>query len=332
MIADYNIGHPTTVALPKDFSSTEPVSMQDVQGGTSRPIVNSREADFFKEHGYLIKRGLLSNRDQLYKAVEHLWSNVPRDVIKRDDPNTWIDAPEKKWQEGDHERVGKLYGTNWKMRSHGEDGIGTELFLVDEIANHPVMIAIAESFLGAPIKPVERVRGIYAVLPQAPDSVGSLVPHGDYMAAQLSAMVLVDRVDPHGGGFTVWPGSHKQLHMQWDRVHGTTISGSRVEGYRKTRDRVIREIAPVEFSGDCGDVVFWHPRLIHSPGVNQSYKLGDPKVRVIVSVDYQKAGQTYIDDLEFGPGPIYQWWIDTRNFAEDQPSTAENLWDSWAIG
>ena len=305
--------------------------MRDVAGGTTRPIVNDAEAQFFKQHGYVIKRGLLNNRNQLSKAVEYLWENVPGQILKKDDPDTWTDSPAKHWTTADHERVGLLYGTNWKMRSRGRNGIGTERFLVDEIANHPVMLATAESFLGARIKPVERVRGIYAVLPQPLGREGSLGPHGDYMAAQLSAMILVDDVDSSCGGFTVWPGSHRLLHLQWDRVHGSVITGDRVMGYRDTRDQVLSEITPVEFSGHCGDVVFWHPRLIHSAGVNQSIALGKPRVRVIVPCDYQTAGQTYIDDLEYGPGPLYQWWVDTRNFAEDEKSAPNNMWNSWAI-
>ena len=331
MTPDYNQGHPSSAALPKNLRLKQPEQMRDVPGGTSRPIINQEEARFFKERGYVIKRGLLINHGQLHKAIDHLWANVPRGILNREDPDTWIDSPASKWEEDDHEKVGTLHGTNWKMRSRGVGGIGTELFLLDEVANHPAMLSVAESFLGDRMKPVERVRGIYAVLPQPPDSKGSLGPHGDYMAAQLSAMVLVSEVKPQCGGFTVWPGSHLPLHLQWDNVHGSVITGDRVEGYRETRDRVLCEITPHEFSGESGDVVFWHPRLIHSAGVNQSYKLGEPCVRIVIPIDYQIAGQTYIDDLEYGPGPIYQWWVDTRNFVEDVPSTKTNMWDSWAI-
>ena len=331
MNPDYGEGHPASAPLPKDLKFQDPLHMVDIAGGTDRPIITKEEAKHFKDHGYVIKRGLLSNAVQRQKAVEYFWANVPRGVLKKDDPSTWTDSPAQHWTQEDHERVGMLYGTNWKMRSRGVDGIGTETFLVDEIANHPVMISVVQSFFGQQIKTVNRVRGIYAVLPLPEDKNGSLGPHGDYMAAQLSAMTLITDVDEHCGGFTIWPGSHKLLHTEWDTVHGSTISGDRVDGYRNTRDNAIRDITPVEFCGKAGDVVFWHPRLIHSAGVNYSAHKGDPMIRLVVPSDYQIAGQTYVDDLEFGPGPIYQWWVDTRNFTEDQPSTPENMWESWAI-
>lgn len=331
MNPDYNTGHPTTAALPKDLQMKDSQIMSDIPGGTTRPIINREEAEFFKEFGYVIKRGLLTNKSQLGKAIDHLWSKAPDDILDRNNPDSWTNSPGDKWKEEYHAEMGMLYGTNWKMRSRGPSGIGTEKFLVDEIANHPLMHSVAESFLGGRIKRSERVRGIYAVFPLPHGKSGTLAPHGDYMASQVSAMVLVSDTKPNCGGFTLWPGSHTLLHMKWDRVHGSTITGDRVEGYRETRDRILREITPLEFTGACGDVIFWHPRLIHSAGVNRSVELGDPVVRVIVPCDYQLTGQTYVDDLEFGPGPVYQWWVDTRNFTEDTTSTTENMWSSWAI-
>ncbi len=48
-------------------------------------------------------------------------------------------------------------------------------------------------------------------------------------------------------------------------------------------------------------------------------------------VDYQRADHTCYDDLAFGPGPKYQWWLDTRNFREDVPPTPHNLWHDWVF-
>ena len=173
--------------------------------------------------------------------------------------------------------------------------------------------------------------GIYAVLPKPASSEGRLHPHADYMAAELSSMVIVDEIPPGAGGFTVWPGSHLRLHRHWDTVHGATIDALRHEGFRLERDAILREITPVQFSGSAGDVIFWHPRLVHSAGVNFSADWPTPCVRVIVPCDYQRAGKTYLDDLEFGPGPVYQWWVDTRNTAEDKLPTADNIWQDWGF-
>ena len=184
---------------------------------------------------------------------------MPRDVLLRDDPATWLDSPDAKWRKDDIPRVGRLIYDNWKMRSPGPNGVGTESFLVEGIANHPNMIALAEAFFDAPIKPPRRVRGIYAVLPKPSSAPGRLGPHADYMAAELSAMVMIHEVLPRTGGFTLWPGSHLRLHPHWDTVHGGTIADDRREGFREARDGVLRDITPVEFTGQAGDVVIWHP-------------------------------------------------------------------------
>lgn len=87
----------------------------------------------------------------------------------------------------------------------------------------------------------------------------------------------------------------------------------------------------MEFTGDAGDVVFWHPRTLHSAGVNYSADGNRPGVRLVVPCDYQRDGMTYFDDEEYGPGEKYQWWVDTRNYREDVPTTADNIFSGWAI-
>ncbi|MEC7658294.1 MAG: hypothetical protein VX416_18375, partial [Pseudomonadota bacterium] len=62
-----------------------------------------------------------------------------------------------------------------------------------------------------------------------------------------------------------------------------------------------------------------------------SAEKGKPMVRAIVRCDFQRAGLTYADDTDFGPGEDFQWWIDTRNTIEDFTTTTDNMWDYWAI-
>ena len=329
---DYNVGHPTTKPIADDVTYLSSEIAQDSAASTKPFTLERTDIEFFKHHGYLIKRGMLGDQTgAIEKANEHFWASVPQRGIRRDDPATWIDDPTSHWRPEDHSRVGSLMGTNWKMRSRGETGIGTERFLVDELANHPKMLNVAEAFLGARIKPVRRVRGIYGVLPFVDTAHDRMYPHGDYMASQLSAMVLLCDIGPRCGGFTIWPGSHRRMHMCWDRVSGSTITGDRVEMYPRERDQLLRDTHPVEFTGLAGDVIWWHPRLIHSAGVNHSCESDSPIVRILTPIDYQRMGETYIDDLEFGPGPKYQWWVDTRNVLEDVESNSDNLWYGWAF-
>ena len=328
---EYAVGHASAQPKAKDISPCQPTVFEDPDFLTPGPTLNAAEVAHFKEQGFIVKRRLIDDEEAFEQTIDYLWNNVPRGIMKADDPDTWLDSPHEKWTEEDIPRVGRLIHDNWKMRSPGPKGIGTESFLVDRIANHPNMIATVRAFFDAPIKPPRRVRGIYAVLPKPSSRPGRLGPHADYMAAELSAMVLLHEILPRSGGFTLWPGSHLRLHPHWDTVHGGVISEARREGFRQSRDTVLRDITPVEFTGHAGDVVFWHPRTMHSAGVNYSADRGNPTVRLVVPCDYQRDGMTYYDDEEYGPGERYQWWVDTRNYREDVATTTDNIWEGWAV-
>ena len=325
---DYNLGHATSQQIAEDIHIGGADPFEDPNISNSSIGLNLQEINYFKEQGFIVKRGLLEEPDLFRRIVDYVWENVPRGILIQDKPKTWWDSPDKKWKSEDAERVGLLARANWKMRSRKR--IGSERWLVDGIANHPNMRAMAELFIGMPVKRCARVRGIYGVLPKPPHSEGALGPHADYMAAQLSAMVLVDRVPKRSGGFTLWPGSHHKLHPHWDTVHGGVITGAqKSQSFRQARDSVLREIKPVEISGNSGDVIFWHPRMLHSAGINHSAESEEAILRLIVPCDYQRADRTFYDDDTYGPGSTYQWWVDTRNFEEDIPATGENIWDGW---
>ena len=334
---EYNAGHLTGQPKAEDVAVREPEVFADAGRASSGPTLADADIAHFKEHGFIVKRGLIDDASVFSQIADHLWDNVPRSVLRRHDPKTWLAAWNGKgesgnfWRDEDVPRVGRCARGNWKMRSPGASGIGTEPFLVQGIANHPRMVAIASAFLGGEIKQARRVRGIYAVFPKPPSAPGRLGPHADYMAAQISAMALASDIRPGGGGFTLWPGSHRLLHPHWDTVHGGKMSPERGEGFRLARDAVLRDITPLEFTGQAGDVVFWHPRMLHSAGVNDSAAGESPTVRLVVPCDYQRAGTSCFDDEEFGPGEKYQWWVDTRNFREDAATTAHNIFNGWAI-
>lgn len=331
---EYNAGHLTGQAPAEDVRPRHAVPFRDPAGSSAGPRLTASEVAHFKAHGFFVKRRLLQEDDAFRQAADHLWRHAPPDTLQRDDPDTWFAVPPERWTDDDIARVGRFAHGNWKMRSPGPHGIGTEPFLVDRIANHPAIHAVASALLGAPVQPARRVRGIYAVFPKPPQAPGRLGPHADYMAAQLAAMVLLHDVPPRTGGFTLWPGSHRRLHPHWDTVHGGQMSAERGEGFRLARDSALRDITPVECVGGAGDVVFWHPRMLHSAGVNHSAEpdaRGGPTVRLIVPCDYGRAGLDYFDDEKFGPGEKYQWWVDTRNFHKDVPATPDNLWHGWAV-
>lgn len=328
---DYRQGHVTSQPVPETVVPAAATVYVDPPGSTTAAVLTSAEIARFKRDGFIVKRGLIDAPATFARVIDHVWKNAPTDTLVRDDPTSWCDSHDERWTQADAARVGSLSHGNWKMRSRGPAGIGTEPFLVDEIANHPNMLQVAAEFIGGPVKRARRVRGIYCVLPNPIGSPGRYGPHADYMAAHVAAMVFADQVPARTGGFTVWPGSHERLHPIWDTVLGSSLSEAASDRFKATRDTILRDTTPVEFTGDAGDVVFWHPRALHSAGINRSAEDARPRVRVIVPCDYQRAGRDYFDDLEFGPGPEVQWWIDTRNFHGDAAPTQDNLWSDWAI-
>ncbi len=327
--ADYNEGHPASLPISDDIEVPDPIPFEDLASFTSAPTLTEKEAAHFKDQGFIVKRRLIDDPAIFESVIDHIWQHVPRDLMRRDEPNGWTDTPETQWTEADSLRVGALAQNNWKMRS--KSGIGTESFLTDDIASHPNMRQVAAALMGKPPEPVRRVRGIYTVFPSKPGTENRYRPHADYMAAHLTAMVIADEIGPRCGGFMLWPGSHKRLHPYWETVHGGTMAPQNAEPFRLAREEILRDTNPVEFTGSRGDVIFWHPRVLHSAGINQSAELGRPMVRVIVPCDFQIAGRDYYDDDDFGPGEDYQWWIDTRNYQSDVPPTGDNMWDDWAI-
>ena len=193
------------------------------------------------------------------------------------------------------------------------------------------MHKVVTNLIGPPVKLVRRVRGIYCVFPAEPGSATRYNVHVDYIPSHVTAMVIAGEINPNCGGFMLWPGSHLELHPYWNTVHGGGMRPNQSADFLAAREEIIKNITPVEFTGSAGDVVFWHPRALHSAGINRSAENGQPIVRIIIPCDFQRDGRTYVDDEQFGPGETYQWWIDTRNFLEDEAATAKNIWKDWAI-
>jgi hypothetical protein len=329
--ADYNVGHPASLAIASDITLPEPTTFKDPSYFSAAPSLNAEEAAHFKSQGFIVKRGLIDDPAAFDQVIDHIWRNVPRDLMQRSDSQSWIGAPEDQWTEADSLQVGLLARNNWKIRSKGADGIGAESFLTERIANHPNTVQVAEALMGATPDRVRRVRGIYCVFPSKPGAENRYGPHTDYMAAHLTAMVIADDIEPRCGGFMFWPGSHVRLHPYWETVHGSAMASDNGAAFRQAREDILRDTTPIEFTGARGDVIFWHPRALHSSGVNFSAEMGKPMVRVIIPCDFQRPNRDYFDDTQFGPGEDYQWWIDTRNDTADTPPTADNMWDDWAI-
>lgn len=307
----------------------DPEPYDDALDGCDQLDLSETEIDFFKRQGFIVKRDLIPETDRLSRIVDYVWECVPRTILTRDNPASWLDQASHEWTEEEGKRVGRLHRGMWKMRSPRQ--VGAEKFIVDWTANHRHVRDVVGQFLHQPIKHSDRVRGVYVVLPKPADQAGRLGPHADHAAAQLCAMVLIDDIFPHGGGFTVWPGSHIRLHRFWRTIVSAHWKDDEKESFAEEQANILNTVTPTEFVGNAGDVVFWHPRLLHSAGINRSADLGEPRVRYVVPCDFQTDGHTLYDDDVYGPSEEEQWWVDTRHFKEDVESTDDNIWHGWTI-
>lgn len=91
----------------------------------------------------------------------------------------------------------------------------------------------------------------------------------------VMAAVYLDRVDPRGGGFTVWPGSHwyagdyyAEHHLE-SLVNDATLPAYE-DGEWNRGEALAHQTDPLEIHGDAGTVVFWHQNLLHCGGINTS--------------------------------------------------------------
>ncbi|MDP7040412.1 MAG: phytanoyl-CoA dioxygenase family protein [Myxococcota bacterium] len=244
---------------------------------------------FFRENGYLIKRGLLCP-DLMERARNRLWKGAPHGR-SASDPATWVGPfnEEEESRQGDNVRR----GFRWLYREPGK-----EPWMVELLPKNPDVWSTAEELLGAGvIQEPESVRGIYCTLPFGEVPLPRVQPHLDAYASHLGVLGYIDQVEPGGGGFTVWPKSHKKLYYAFESRYGDKKSKNYAEIYAQ----INAEIPPVEISGQAGDVVFWHHRLGHNASGN-----GSARIRQAIFYDFVKRDMSRTLELP----PANDMWCD----------------------
>lgn len=233
------------------------------------------EIRFFRDEGYVVKRKVM-DENLMAQARERMWDKPPPG-IDRNEPNTWrgpIQAPEDRKKlprlpETDYKFDGwalpnppshndeysTVDGTSWKYRT-----IGTENFLVRLVLTDASIWGMAEQMLGKGSLGVPtRTRGIYCRFPQRDIPVQPLKPHTDGHEFHLGVLGFIDDVPANGGGFTIWPKSHRAFYYQ----HLTQYGGDKADTYDEHYD-LLKEQTATECCGDAGDIVFFHHRLAHA--------------------------------------------------------------------
>jgi len=242
------------------------------------------EIEFFRENGYLIKRGLL-DPELMARARESLWENPPGQ-LDRDDPATWIGP----FRETSDDRDSLYSGFNWKYRRRGG-----EEWMIKLLAKNSSVWAIAEQLVGeGALQEPERVRGIYCMMPEGDLPEWPYRCHVDAHPFHLGVVGYIDDVDADGGGFNVWPGSHKDFYYTFHSQYGNDPD---------ERHPVVRAEYDARQRMDChgkaGDVVFWHHRIGHSAGHNRTRR-----IRQAILYDFRRKN---LDDLLETPPQENMW-------------------------
>ena len=248
------------------------------------------EIDFFKQNGYLIQRAIL-DADLMARAREALWENPPPGIT-RDDPDSWV-GPLEECDDADSNR----YGYSWKYRKPGR-----EQWMVELLPKNPTVWAIAEQLLGeGSLEEPQKIRGIYCQMREGDKPETPYRLHIDQHPFHLGLVAYIDDVAEDGGGFNVWPGTHKIAYHAFETQHTfTPPSGEEVNA----KLQQLNDGPRVDCHGRAGDVVFWHHRLGHSAGHNRSRN-----IRQAVLYDFKKK------DLE----------------ALQELPPHENMWKDWAV-
>ncbi len=249
--------------MPHRPSTVTDASSRVDPGGAApalRVRLTRQEIEHFALEGYVVKRGVLDPGDAA-RAVDLMWSLMP-EQFRRDDPATW------------RGKVTDLRGAVTLRERLGQVKLREEVWgqpLLDELLTRNTEIhGMVEQLLGTGrVEMPDRFRGYYPTFPTPEHGWMPVIAHVDHtrdLPFQVCVAAYFDTVVPRGGGFTVWPRSHRTLFYHSQTLAVTEPSTKRW-GFRRAFHRINRTI-PVELTGRAGDIILFHNCLAHAPGLN----------------------------------------------------------------
>ena len=234
----------------------------------------------------MIKRRFLSP-ELCAQARDYVWQRAPDletsvglsgGPMRREDPDTWVGpftAAPSEPSTGGTSPDGYLNGNRWIFQCP----FGSSELFCDLLPRR--CMPIAEQLLGRPLvqpvpdAPFNKARwtwergaglhgcGMYATVPtregegpgrelRRPRTQENI--HIDAMACNLGCVGLIDDVPPDGGGFCVYPRSHRRLHHAVDHAYATSFN----EHYYAVTQDIVQNEPPLVFEGSAGDVIIYH--------------------------------------------------------------------------
>jgi len=133
-------------------------------------------------------------------------------------------------------------------------------------------------------------------------NVGSSMP-------TFGAAIYLNRIQPRGGGFTVWPGSHHLVGKYYREAAADIYAGDggipalAPDGTWKKDRQLSEQYDPVEVHGDPGTVVLWHGHMEHTGGIN----LSPGTVRMGQFTRFNLREEFYDDSMDYAKHPLEHW-------------------------
>ena len=234
----------------------------DRKPSRSRPneaVPTIGDIESFALNGYVVMRGVLDER-LLERAEDLMWEALGKN-FDRDDSLTWRSvATDCAGAIAVSDRYGKV-----KLR----EAVWGEPALDALLTRNPVVFAMVERLLGAGnVLPPERSRGLYPTFPTPEHAKVPIHAHVDLprLPFKVGVVAYLDDVPSGGGGFAVWPGSHRALFSACADDPSSPANRRRRAFRKAIRDFDAHE--PVEITGGAGDVILFHHLLMHAPTIN----------------------------------------------------------------
>ena len=118
----------------------------------------------------------------------------------------------------------------------------------------------------------------------------------------LGATTYLYDVEPNGGAFVFWPGSHHSTHKYFlqypEQIDGSFYD---IEGWGWHVLSDLSPEGPREFTGAAGDVVLWHAFLCHTGSANVREV---PRFGIFARYSHQKR-----EEIKYEiPEDLWKYW------------------------
>ena len=235
------------------------VDLRTLQDTQLEHGLTDSDIESFALNGFVIKRGVL-NKTLIQNAEDLMWEALGQSFVP-DDPDTWHGVA--------RDCLGALPISDRYGKVKLRDEIWGHPALEAVLAKNPVLFSMVERLLGeGNVLPPERSRGIYPIFPTPEHTDIPVHAHVDLpkLPFKIGVVAYLGEVPEGGGGFAVWPGSHRALFSVCR--HDPSAPANRRQSAFGEATREFDAHEPLEITGGPGDVILFHHLLLHAPTIN----------------------------------------------------------------